>query len=160
MRLASSRLPAVAASVGCVLILSSCGSPGLGSSDKSEIRAALARFTAARTPIQACAVMSSGFRFFVGKGDYFGCAKRFVGTVGRLTPGVPVVERMAEQSGQVAVNATVTQAAAGGHKLAVRQPTTFWFVKQRGRWRLNSIGYREGLGPPPPGAPGTPPLKR
>jgi hypothetical protein len=140
--------------------LTACGGNGLDASDRTAIRAALARWAAASTPAQACAVMSSGFRFFVGRGNYFSCAKDLGKTLGPLVPQRATVRRIEDRGGQVAVYATVVGRGPHASTVEHQGAETFWFVWQRGAWRLNSVGYRVGLGPPPPGAPGTPPLKR
>jgi hypothetical protein len=154
------RLLARAGVIGaCALTLGACGSSGLSAQDRSAIAGALARWAASRTPAQACAVMSSGFRFFTGNGNYFDCAADLVRTLGPVTPQTITVTALIDQKGQVAVHARVKGRGPHASKLEDQAAETFWFVYQRGAWRLNSIGLRVGVGPPPPGAPGTPPLK-
>jgi hypothetical protein len=143
----------------CALTLNACGSSGLSAQDKSAIARELTQWAAAHTPAQACAVMSSGFRFFTGKGNYFDCAADLAQTLGPVTPQTVTVTAMTDQNGQVVVRTQVKSPGPHASKLEHHGTETFWFVFQRGAWRLNSIGERVGLGPPPPGSPGTPQLK-
>jgi hypothetical protein len=155
------RLLTRAAVIGaCAVTLNACGSSRLSAQSRSAIGETLTRWAEARTPAQACAVMSSGFRFFTGRGNYFDCAADLVQTLGPVTPQTVSVTAMTDQNGQVAVRTRVKGSGPHASKLEHQGAETFWFVWQRGAWRLNSIGERVGLGPPPPGSPGTPPLKR
>jgi hypothetical protein len=139
--------------VSAALFLCSCSShSGLSATDKADIRTTLTQWAGATTPAQACAVMSSGFRFFAGKGEYDDCAKDFTSTLGPLTPQTVEVLGIREQEGQVAVTATVMSIHPGTHDRPVRQ--VFWLVHQRGAWLLNSVGDRMGMGPPPCPPPG------
>lgn len=147
---------AVTVVVSVLLMLSGCGHGGLDGSDQHAIRAALARWAAARTPAQACAVMSSGFRFFVGNGDYQDCASHFAEVLGAPVAESVTVESMREQNGQVAVHATVGGQRSRNSKVESHGPQVYWFVWQRDAWRLNSIGDRVGLGPPCHTYPGHP----
>lgn len=124
--------------------------------------AMVTRWMSAGTPASACAEMSSGFRFFVGRGDYFRCAALITSELGPPSSSQrATIQRMSYQAGQVVVYVTIS----GGSGLPAHDlehppgPNRFYFVRQRGVWKLNSIGDREGLGPPAPGAPRTPPLK-
>jgi hypothetical protein len=60
------------------------------------------------------------------------------------------------QSGQAVVHARLRPR---GRPDSEGRAETVFLVRQGGSWKVNSTGVREDLGPPPPGARGTPPLK-
>ena len=154
MRGGRSRVAVVIGS--CALLASSCGHAGVSDADARGIHVALARWAAATTPAQACDVMSSGFRFFVGNGDYMKCAADLAAILGPLGPEHLATGGMREQDGQVAVHARVVTPRTPTEKVESRGAQIYWFVWQRGAWRLNSIGDEVGLGPPCHTYPGHP----
>jgi hypothetical protein len=92
--------------------------------------------------------MSSGFRFFVGDGDYLECAQNFATALGSVAPESVAVTSVKKDAGQVAVDAVVKDSKGREIRLEPAGRRVYWFVWQRGAWRLNSIGERVGLGPP------------
>jgi len=132
----------------CAMLAVACGAGGASHSDTRAIRLALARWAAARTPAQACDVMSSGFRFFVGNGDYMNCVGRLTAMIGAVGQEQVAVEGMRRVGGQMAVRARVVRPRPEANRMEARGEQIYWFVWQRGAWRLNSIGDEVGLGPP------------
>lgn len=150
------RLAGTAAVVALALLAGSCGHPAVSDKDAQRIRSALQRWASASTPVQACDVMSSGFRFFVGDGDFMKCPQRLVAVLGPLGVEHLAVQSMRRQDGQVAVRARVVTPRNDAEQVERTGEQIYWFVWQRGAWRLNSIGDEVGLGPPCHTYPGHP----
>ena len=100
------------------------------------------RWAAATTPAAACRQLSYGFRLFVADGSASRCPDR-IARHGIVPDGGAVhIAGVHARHGQELVEASL----GGG------QPTTFYFLLQDGRYRLNSIGIDIGPNtPPPPG---------
>jgi hypothetical protein len=142
--------------IGLMLGLCACGGSSTG--QNAQIRVAISRWAGARSAAQECAMLSSGARFFIGRGDYFSCARYIARKpLGPVAPKLASVVGIRFQAGQAVVRARLRPAdrprSSGG-------VVTVFLVRQGGAWRVNSTGVREGLGPPPPGAPGTPAVKQ
>jgi hypothetical protein len=152
-RRAGIRAVATAGAVAVGLCACGGGSPAGG---QAPIREALARWAGATSAREECASLSSGYRFFIGNGNYFDCVRDIARTLGPVVPRRVSVTSIRIESGQAVVRGRIRP--IGGSPSSGRLDT-FYLVRQDGTWKLNSTGVREGLGPPAPGAPGTPRLK-
>lgn len=130
--------------LAAALVLPACADGGdqAGGSD-AGVRSVMTRWAKADSPAAQCELVSSGFRFFIGNGDptKTACVKHATAVIGRPAPGPLTIHQIRTDHGQTLVDASV-----GKHR------TTYYLVRQRGTWKINSIGIREGLGPSEPPA--------
>jgi hypothetical protein len=139
------KIPSILAlALAGLLVLAGCGGGSDdGSGDEQAVKTAMYEWAAVDTPAAACERMSSGFLFFVGDGDPDNCEKRIVKVMGKLKAAKDVeINSVDFEDGQANVNAT----ADGSQQV-------YWFIKQDGKWLLNSIGLRQGEGPDPDNPP-------
>lgn len=125
-----------------VTLLSACGSgDGQAGGADAGVRAVLTQWATADSPAAQCTLVSSGFRFFIGNGNptKSACVAHARAVLGAPAPGPLTIHRIRADHGQTLVDASV-----GEHR------ATYYLVRQRGAWKINSIGIREGLGPSPP----------
>lgn len=141
MRVGKAPWRAAMVAMACTLVACGGDDPRPAAQAKQDTpRAAMKRWAAAATPRVACDQMTFGFELFLSDGDPRQCVARMRRHL-QLDPGPVRIVSVRHHHGQELV-----KAAVGDEKA-----TTYYFLFQHGRFRLNSIGI--DLGPNTPAGP-------